>query len=104
MSTLVITAIVTLSEERNQLFSADLSREATPEPLDKSNTMVLQRMDSRIRINCRFKLSDENDARASQRATQDVPSRLGYLVCDLVRATAHARLRKLDARYRAATR
>jgi hypothetical protein len=41
MSTLVITAIVTPSEEPKQLFLADLLREATPERLDKTNTMML---------------------------------------------------------------
>ena len=40
MSTLVITAIVTPSEEQNQLFLADLLREATPAPLDKTNTII----------------------------------------------------------------
>lgn len=100
MSTLVITAIVKPSEEPNQLFLADLSREATPEPPDKTHTMVLQRLDSRIPINCRFKRSEENDASASYRATQGVPSRLGNRVCDVVRAAARAGLRKLEARDR----
>jgi hypothetical protein len=41
MSTLVITAIVTPSEEPNQLFLADLLRETTPGLDDKTNTMML---------------------------------------------------------------
>jgi hypothetical protein len=41
MSTLAITAIVTLSEERNQLFLADLLRELTPSLDAKTNTIVL---------------------------------------------------------------